>query len=512
MRMFYNRILIVFLAVCMVLAGCAADVPAATTSTTGVTLESTAATTENVTTTVTTEGIDFETLDDEGPYFTTLSVGFGRVDISPTEPVPLRGYGYSSGRMSSYIQDPLYATCIALTDSGDNTVLLFTLDMTNSYGSVMDAARQQISQATGVPFDAIMVSATHNHSSPDLENTAEASTVRYITLLKNWMTQAAVAAMADRAPARVYITSTKTENLNFVRRYQLQNGTYAGDNFGNFKSAPISGHETKVDDQLQLVLFQRQNKKDVMLANFQTHPHREGGSSKTNVTSDLIGPFREKVESTLGCHVAYFTGASGNINPTSRIAEENITSNYIEHGHALADYALDAYSTFQEIPTTSVKVTKTIYTAKVDHTFSDWGPLASEAIDYYLANGDLGFYKQFLQGSGIKNVYHLNAVQLRSKLPHQLEIPIYAVSVGDLAFVTAPFEVFDTNGMQIKNGSPFSMTFVLTCANNNLSYLPSELAFKHGGYAVDVTLFARGTAEELVTSYLGMLQQLYFGS
>jgi hypothetical protein len=55
------------------------------------------------------------------------------------------------------------------------------------------------------------------------------------------------------------------------------------------------------------------------------------------------------------------------------------------------------------------------------------------------------------------------------------------------------------------------MTFVLTCANDNLSYLPSEVAFKHGGYAVDVTLFTRGTAEELVTSYLGMLESLYYG-
>ena len=129
MRTFYNRILIVFLAVCMVLAGCAADAPAATTTTTGAALESTAATTENVSTAATTEGLDFETLDDEGPYFTTLSVGFGRVDISPTEPVPLRGYGYSSGRMSSYIQDPLYATCLAFEDDKGEKALIFAILM-----------------------------------------------------------------------------------------------------------------------------------------------------------------------------------------------------------------------------------------------------------------------------------------------------------------------------------------------------------------------------------------------
>ncbi len=496
MKTAFSRILILILICCLALTGCNTDTPADTN-----------ATTEPV---ITTTGVTYS-LGDDGPFITNLSVGYGRVDISPTEPTPLRGYGYSSGRMSSNIQDPLYATCIALTDSGENTVLLYTLDLTNSYTAAIDAARQQISEETGIPFDAIMVSATHNHSAPDLENTAEPSIPRYIESLKGWMVQAAIDALADRAPARVYITSAETENLNFVRRYQLQDGSYAGDNFGNFKAAPIACHETEADSELQLVCFHRQDKKDIILANFQTHPHRESGAQNTNVTADIIAPFREKMESTLDCHFAYFTGASGNINPASKIEAENVTSNYIEQGHALADYALDAYSTFQEIPTTSVKISKTIHKAKVDHTFSGWGRTADDAVKYYMENGELGVFSKLLQNSGIKNVYQLNAVAMRSKLPAVAEIPIYAVSLGDLAFVTVPFEMFDTNGMQIKEGSPFSMTFVLTCANNNLSYLPSELAFKHGGYAVDVTLFQRGTAEELVESYLGMLNTLYFG-
>ncbi len=495
MKKTFGRILLLLLVCCLALAGCTTEAPTPTT---------TEATTEPVVTT------SPYVLNVEGPLISNLSVGFGRADISPAESVPLRGYGFSSGRMSTNIQDPLYATCIALTDSGDHTVLLFTLDLINSFTEVMDAARQQISDETGIPFDAIMVSATHTHSGPDLDNKNEPSIPRYVELLKSRMVEAAVAALGDRALTRVYITSTETENLNFVRRYQLQNGTYAGDNFGNFKSAPIACHETEADNQLQLVCFHRENKQDIILANFQTHPHRVGGD--TNVTADIIAPFREKMESTLGCHFAYFTGASGNVNPTSRIEEENVTANYIEQGHALADYALAAYSTFREIPTTSVKITKTLHTAKVDHTFSGWGSYAKEAVDYFMKNGDLDFYKKFFQGSGIKNVYQLNAVAIRSTMPAQVEIPIYAVSLGDLAFVTVPFEMFDTNGMQIKDGSPFSMTFVLTCANNNLSYLPSEIACKRGGYAVDVTLFVPGTAEELVTSYLGMLDSLYYGT
>ena len=446
-------------------------------------------------------------LNPENVQFTSdLSVGFGRVDISPTESVPLRGYGYSSGRMSKKIQEPLLATCIALSDSSDNTVLLFTVDLTNAYTEVMDAARLLISQNTGIPVDAIMVSCTHTHSAPDLLNENEASIPRYIEMFKTAMLAAAVAALEDRAPAKVYTTSTATENLNFVRRYLLSNGSYAGDNFGNFNSGTIVGHETDADNQLQLVRLQRSGKKEVILANFQTHPHRVGNT--TAVSADLIAPFRDKLESTLDCYVAYFTGSSGNINPTSRIAEENVTANYTQQGQALADYALSAYETFQEVPVSAVKITKTIFKGKVDHSMDHIAAECKQAVDWYLATGSKSVYTP-LTSYGVRSIYHANAIALRSAMAPIENINLYAISLGDLAFVTVPWEMFDTNGMQIKEGSPFSTTFVLTCANNNLNYLPSELAWQHGGYAIDATLFQRGTAEEAVACYLAMLNDLY---
>ena len=489
MKKVCNRLLALLLIGCLVLAGCATETPVEVTTT---------PTTEPVVTT------NPYSLESSGPFISNISAGFGRVDISPTEPTAL----HSSGSMSSDIQDPLYATCIALTDSSDNTVLLFTLDLINSYSAIMDDARQLISDETEIPFDAILVSATQSSSSPDLTNPDEPSVANYIAQLKSWMVEAAVAALADRAPAKVYITSTATENLNFVNRYHLQNGNYAGDNFGNFKDAPIAAHETAADNCLQLICLNRQYKQDILLANYQVDPNRD---NSTNVTADLIAPFREKMEATTGCQFAYFTGASGNVDPSSRIEEENVTLNYIEQGQALADYALSAYATFQEVPTTSVKISKTLYAAKVDHSLDGWKYYAQEAVNYYNAHGEFAHYFQTMQNGGITSEYLIHTLLTRSQMPKQVEIPIYAVSLGDVAFVTVPFDMFDTNGMQIKNGSPYSMTFVLTGANNSYGYLPSEVAFKHGGYSVDVTLFARGTAEDLVSSYLDMLKTLYYG-
>ena len=440
------------------------------------------------------------------PFESDITVGFGRVDISPLESVPLRGYGYSSGRMSTHIQDPLYATCIALSDSSGETVLIYTVDLTNAFTELIEPARLAISQATGIPRESILVSCTHTHSAPDIMNENEPSIPRYMEAFDDWMVEAALAALEDRAPARVYTTSTETQNLNFVRRYLLEDGTYAGDNFGHIGKSPIVGHETEVDNQLQLVRFERYGTKDIILANYQTHPHKVGKT--TAVTADLVAPFRTKVEEALDCYVAYFTGSSGNVNHTSRITEENIVSNYLEHGYALADYALKAYDSFQEIDVSSVKIAMDVRIGNVDHSLDHVASECQEAVDYYLTYGNYGSYSYLLK-EGVHNIYHANAIAIRSTMPEKQKLELYAVALGDLAFVTVPFEMFDTNGMEIKDGSPFSTTFVLTCANNNYNYLPSEIAWQHGGYEVDATLFVRGTAESLVAYYLDLLNYLY---
>ena len=73
----------------------------------------------------------------------------------------------------------------------------------------------------------------------------------------------------------------------------------------------------------------------------------------------------------------------------------------------------------------------------------------------------------------------------------------------------APFELFAELGMQIKDGSPFEATFVCCYSNNIFSYMPTQLAFDHGGYEVDITNFAPGTAERAADEFVNMLTEQY---
>ena len=55
-------------------------------------------------------------------------VGFGRVDITPREPLPLMGYGNTMRRISANVLDPLYATCVAVSDGEGGLVLVLGVD------------------------------------------------------------------------------------------------------------------------------------------------------------------------------------------------------------------------------------------------------------------------------------------------------------------------------------------------------------------------------------------------
>jgi len=401
------------------------------------------------------------------PKEVAVEVGYGRVAISPDFEIPMRGYGDSSTRYSTNGTDPdapVYTTCVAFRDEEGNTILLYHNDTIGSGADTYDSIREAVSAATGVPFDHIMTSGTHTHHNIDFTLSSRPEVKQYAELMKNWMVEAAKTAIADLKPAKMYTAKTpELENLNFVRHYLMKDGTYAGDNFGN-KSSGYKAHQSDADSVMQLIKFTREGGKDVVLVNWQSHPHRDGGDYNT-LSSNIVGIMRNELEGRLDCNFAYFTGASGNVNPKSKFPWENITANYKEQGKALADAAVSAAAGFAQVRTGKLQLVENIFTAEPKEG-------AASAPD----------------------------------------LPLYAFAIGEVAFVTAPYEMFDGNGKQIKQGSPYATTFVITCANDSLSYMPTYESYEYDGmlsYGGSRCKYARGTGEILAEEFVKMLNQLH---
>ena len=438
-----------------------------------------------------------------------LKVGYGRTDITPEESVPLRGYGSTSNRMSDHVLNPLAATCLAFTDEAGQSVLIFALDLAAATEYWVGRYAPAISKATGVPADHIFGSGSHTHSAPDYSNMEQASVPRYLDLLEEQLVAAAVAAMADRKEAEIFSTSAYPVGLNFVRRYILEDGTPAGDNYGHFDQSPIKCHESEIDNQMQFVKFVREGKKDIVMVNFQTHPHRTGNGGKfKGVSSDIVGVMRDETEQRLGCDFIYFTGGSGNVNPRSRIDAENNYADHWEQGKAMADVAVSVEGTYKPVPAGTVKVKTTTLTCPVNHTLDHRVKDAEYISANYKATGDRPTWTAEAKKLGFNSVYHAGAIIKHSKGPETMDMTLHAIRVGELAFVNVPYEMFDTNGKQIKEASPFDVTYVLTCGAG-AGYIPSALGFQNGGYSVDNCWFLPGVGELFANTLIDSLNDLH---
>jgi GNAT superfamily N-acetyltransferase len=97
-------------------------------------------------------------------------------------------------------------------------------------------------------------------------------------------------ALETRSAATIEVSVAETKGLNFVRHYLTNKGTYVGDNYGIHSGVTAIAHETEADNDLQVIKFDREEGKDVVIVNFQAHPHLEGKTY--NYSSQTVGAIR----------------------------------------------------------------------------------------------------------------------------------------------------------------------------------------------------------------------------
>ena len=435
-----------------------------------------------------------------------LQVGFGRESIMPDGPVHLAG-GDASKRISDSIKDTLYVTCVALKE-GDQTILLYTMDIITADDPIVDPAKVAISAATGVPQENILMNATHTHGSVSIRTEWDGVT-EYRRMFQESLVYAANAAIKDLSPAEVYHGGVQTEGLAFVRHYKLSDGSYAGSNFGNFANGTVVGHSSDADNELQLVNFVREGKKDVLMISFPAHA-TFASTSDTYISADFPSPTRQYIEENSETLVAYFIAAAGDQVPTSRIdGESQYKNDYMGYGKALGKYAVDALPNLTKLESTAMKLsTKTVtypsnkdklellpYAAAVISAGQKYGNIANETVTLARENG----FSSYFEASAIKT---------RASYPATKSMDLRTMTIGNLGFAIAPYEMFGTQGMYIKENAPCDTTFIITCSEGAMGYLPSQLGVEIGCYESCVSQFEYGTAEKLADDFVNMLKEM----
>ncbi len=434
---------------------------------------------------------------------TGFSVGFARNIITPKSGTPMAGYGNTEYRLSSSVLDPLYATCVAVSD-GENTALFYSLDLIYINAQLWRTLTRAVTNATGIPKEYMFFTCTHTHSGPEISGDSP-----YSSILIKQVVAAAKEAIATRDRAEMYIGETRTENLAYVRRYIRQDGTAGGGSNNVLGTAsPLARHETDADNQMQIIRFDRANQKDIVLVNWTCHVTTVGSSTGTEVSADWVGVFRKQVEKETGMYFAYYQGAAGNVTPGTKLSwEKNNAKDYEKHGEDLAATMIPALSTLRPAKTGKVQALLQEETVFCDLNIEGYDlAQAQEISDLFSQRKDTtALCRQY----GYSSAYHANAVIARSKRTDTtIQINFGAIAIGDVAFAAAPYEMFDTNGMQVKKASSFPMTFLCAYTNGAFGYIPSIEAFPNRGYEVDTTRYVPGTGEQCVRVLTDLLDRL----
>ena len=89
-------------------------------------------------------------------------------------------------------------------------------------------------------------------------------------------------------------------------------------------------------------------------------------------------------------------------------------------------------------------------------------------------------------------------LELSEKGQHRMEAPIQILRIGDAAVVGWPAEVYVELGLEVRQRSPFPLTFVASLANGGVGYIPTPAAYESQGKANEFGKYATSITRALM--------------
>lgn len=433
-----------------------------------------------------------------------LWAGAGVADITPRSSQFLFGYPHVE-RYSEGVHDPLLSSALYLTD-GQEQVMFVANDVIFVSKAIVQRVREQITAVTGVPGEAIMVTATHTHSGPitvdylsnERDPVVPKADPTYLAQLEDGIVEAALAAYTARRPAEVGLAIADGHGVGTNRR----------DPSGpSDPEVPVLMVRSRLDGQpLACMLI------------CSMHPTVLHEDSRL-ISADFPGMARRILqEEVLGsnCVVVYHTGPAGNQSPR-HVTRENTFAEAERLGGILAravekvipqiaytaSVRLNRAQRFVELPRRQFPpvaeaeaklqqaVQKLEHLRQIEASRQD---IRTAEVDWFGAEETLTLALAFAEGR-MEKAY-------RSCLPAEIQV----LWVGPWAFVGWPGEVFVEYALEVKAKRP--NTFVISLANGELQgYIVTEEAEREGGYEASNGLFGPEAGRLLVETTLALLTE-----
>ncbi len=175
-----------------------------------------------------------ESISAETPY----SIGFGKADITPTQPLRLSGYGNRT-EPSEGVDEPLSVRAMALRTGEDSPLhVIVSVDTIGVSGALTKEIHQRIAQDHDLPRSQFVLCCTHSHTAPQivgaltnlfakpLSDNERLDLEKYAQRLSDQTVAAVDAAIKDLQPSRLYVGEGEATFAD--NRRVIQNGVWVG--------------------------------------------------------------------------------------------------------------------------------------------------------------------------------------------------------------------------------------------------------------------------------------------
>jgi len=407
-----------------------------------------------------------------------LFAGTAKRKVTPPMAIPyLTSSGNGTCAPFTGMHDDLFARALVLSE-GKNSIAILAVDSIGYDNFILGKGRdftkelrQRIARETKLLPEAIMLSATHAHSTPE---TIGLTSFREFPGVSEWLENhlqelaaTVVAAWKNRGLVRARFGSTRVEGIARNRRIVLKDGKMS--RYGSLPPPEQIAAPAPLDEDLSVLYLESETgTPHSVLLNYTAHPVVTMLLPK--ISADYPGAAAALVEAAFPGATCLFTqGAAGNINSI------HVTTKYedaLALGEKLGRAALNEISNLKAKPAL------------------DKVSLNARATTIFL---EPRHCPPLIEAKKIAAAYptalNLRTLRLAQKLAEgPLRAEIQTMRVGPVNWISLPGEPFVEMGLALKQSGA---SFVCGYANGWLGYFPIRRAYDEGGYEVDMGAWSR---------------------